>query len=133
MYFSKSHLKCFHLWHASTRKGAAPFYISSASSLVLLQQIKRNNVTLLIIFKNLRHLQGTHNPTPPPHTQTRARNKNHILFLGRSGLPLQKIKKNDALYDPLFFGLVYLFQKQIDFEYNIKSKIKYIILLALLS
>lgn len=97
MYFSKSHLKCFHLWHASTRKGAA-------SSLVLLQQIKRNNVTLLIIFKNLRHLQGTHNPTPPPHTQTRARNKNHILFLGRSGLPLQnKNKKKRCFIRPLVF------------------------------
>lgn len=132
MYFSKSHLKCFHLWHASTRKGAAPFYISSASSLVLLQQIKRNNVTLLIIFKNLRHLQGTHNPTPPRHTQTRARNRNHVLFLGRSATSKNK-KKTDALYDPLFLGLVYLFQKQIDFEYNIKSKIKYIIILALLS
>lgn len=104
MYFSKSHLKCFHLWHASTRKGAAPFYISSASSLVLLQQIKRNNVTLLIIFKILRHLQGTHNPTPPPHTQTRARNKNHILFLGRSGLPLQKKKqKKRCFIRPLVF------------------------------
>lgn len=133
MYFSKSHLKCFHLWHASTRKGAAPFYISSASSLVLLQQIKRNNVTLLIIFKNLRHLQGTHNPTQPRHTQTRARNKNHILFLGRSGLPLQKKKKKRCFIRPLVFGLVYLFQIQIDFEYNIKSKIKYIIILGLLT
>lgn len=111
MYFSKSHLKCFHLWHASTRKGAAPFYISSASSLVLLQQIKRNNVTLLIIFKILRHLQGTHNPTPPRHTQTRARNKNHILFLGRSGLPLQKIKKKTMLYTtPCFLDLFICFR-----------------------
>lgn len=112
MYFSKSHLKCFHLWHASTRKGAAPFYISSASSLVLLQQIKRNNVTLLIIFKNLRHLQGTHNPTPPPHTQTRARNRNHILFLGRSGLPLQKIKKTMLYTTPCFLDLFICFRNK---------------------